>query len=323
MSRAKYRYNPQTLSYERTQRTAKDYVLLVLSYLVTGSVFALVVILIDNTFFESPKERRLREENEEILLHLNLIKEEMTLMDDVVQDIEHRDNNIYRVIFEAEPIPNNIRRAGIGGVNRYQDLETLEESELLISTYQRLDDLKKRVYTQSKSFDKVYEMAKQKEKMLASIPAIQPIGNRDLTRVASGFGYRIHPVYKMRKMHTGIDFTAQVGTEIYATGNGVVERVENKKRGYGKNVIINHGYNYKTLYGHMSDFNVREGQKVKRGDVIGYVGNTGTSTGPHLHYEVIKSNKKIDPINFFFNDLSAEEYELMIEISSNANQSFD
>ena len=323
MSKAKYRYNTQTLSYERAEATLKEKLLRVLGYLMTGVVFVCLTVFFTYTLFESPKEKHLRAQNEELKLHYEVLKNRMTEFEGVLDNIQERDDNIYRTIFEAEPIPSNIRKAGIGGVNRYKDLENLEESDLVVNTYTRLDQLAKQLYIQSKSFDEVIEMARQKEKMLASIPAIQPISNRDLTRVASGFGYRIHPVYKVQKMHTGIDFTASVGTEIYSTGNGVVEKVETKRNGYGKNVVINHGYNYKTLYGHMSAFNVRVGQKVKRGDVIGYVGNTGTSTGPHLHYEVIKSGRKINPVNFFFNDLTPAEYELMIDLSSNANQSFD
>jgi murein DD-endopeptidase MepM/ murein hydrolase activator NlpD len=199
----------------------------------------------------------------------------------------------------------------------------LANSEIVVATTERLDRLTKKLVVQSRSFDEVITLAKNKEAMLASIPAIQPVSNEKLTRVASGFNWRIHPIYKVRHFHTGIDFTAPRGTEIYATGDGVVEDVTSKGRGYGNHIIIDHGFGYQTLYAHMSKFKVRKGEKVKRGDVIGYVGSTGTSTAPHLHYEVIKNGEKINPMNFFFNDLSPEEYEKVIELSSQSNQSFD
>jgi murein DD-endopeptidase MepM/ murein hydrolase activator NlpD len=216
-----------------------------------------------------------------------------------------------------------VRTAGFGGVNRYKDLEGFNNAELMINSTRTMDKLYRRMYIQSKSYDEVFELVKKKAELLASIPAIQPVTKRNITRLASGFGHRIHPIYKTYMMHAGIDFTAPIGTEIYATGNGVVAKTEYNGRGYGNNVVIQHGYGYSTLYGHMSRFAVRPGQRVKRGDVIGYVGNTGSSTGPHVHYEVIKNGKKIDPINFFFNDLTAEEYEKIREQASQSNQSFD
>jgi murein DD-endopeptidase MepM/ murein hydrolase activator NlpD len=187
----------------------------------------------------------------------------------------------------------------------------------------RLDRLTKKMVVHSRSLDDVIELAKGKAQLLASIPAIQPVSNDKLTRIASGFNYRVHPIYKIMHFHTGIDFTAPTGTEIVATGDGKVSVVERESRGYGNHVVVNHGFGYETLYAHMSRFKVTVGQKVKRGDVIGYVGSTGTSTAPHLHYEVIKNGEKINPINFFFNDLSAEEYDKVVEMSSRSNQSFD
>jgi murein DD-endopeptidase MepM/ murein hydrolase activator NlpD len=244
-------------------------------------------------------------------------------MESVMKDMQNRDDNIYRAIFEAEPIPENIRRAGVGGVNRYSSLEGYNSSDAIIETTYRLDKLAKQMYIQSKSFDEVIELARKKEEMLSSIPAIQPVSNKQLDHIASGFGMRMHPIYKVMKMHTGLDFASAIGTEIYASGDGIVEEVEDKFSGYGRSIVIKHGFGYQTLYAHMSVIKVRRGQKVKRGDVIGLVGNTGTSSGPHLHYEVIKDGQKIDPANFFFNDLTPEEYDLMLEKSSNATQSFD
>ncbi|MBP7438529.1 MAG: M23 family metallopeptidase, partial [Bacteroidia bacterium] len=233
------------------------------------------------------------------------------------------DNTIYRVIFEAEPIPQSVREAGFGGAERYRNLRSDYNGELLVDVTKRIDKLSKQLYVQSKSFDEVWDLVKNKNNMLATIPAIQPVANKDLTRVASGYGMRIHPIYKTEKMHTGMDFTSPVGTEIHATGNGVVNKVEYDGRGYGNNVIISHGFGYQTLYGHMSKILVRPGQKVSRGDLIGYVGNTGTSTGPHLHYEVLKGGKPVNPVNYYYNDLTPEEYQTMLEISSKAGQSFD
>jgi murein DD-endopeptidase MepM/ murein hydrolase activator NlpD len=247
----------------------------------------------------------------------------MKQVEKVLDEIQERDDNIYRVIFEADPIPTSIRKQGFGGVNRYKKLLGLSNSELMINTSKKIDQLTKQLYLQSKSFDEVIDLAKNKSNMLASIPAIQPVANKDLKRMASGYGYRIHPIYKTRKMHYGMDFSAKTGTEIYATGDGVISKIKRSKRGYGNYVKINHGFGYETLYAHMSKYIVKRGQKVKRGEVIGYVGNSGISTAPHLHYEVRKDNKKINPMNFYYNDLSPEEYEKMLEISLQSNQSLD
>ena len=241
----------------------------------------------------------------------------------VLDDIQQRDDNIYRTIFEADPIPKSIRKQGFGGVNRYKKFAGYSNSDIIISTTKKIDQLTKQLYLQSKSFDDIINLTKDKSKMLASIPAIQPVSNKQLSRMASGYGYRIHPIYKTRKMHAGMDFSAKTGTEIYATGDGVISKVRRSKRGYGNHVKINHGFGYETLYAHMSKYIVRKGQKVKRGEVIGYVGNTGTSVAPHLHYEVHKNKRKINPVNFYYNDLNPEEYEKMIEISLQSNQSFD
>lgn len=288
-----------------------------------GLFFAAVTVALAYTFFDSPKEVSLKREIKELKSQYDLLNRELGQFEEVLADIQNRDDNIYRVIFESDPIPLEVRKAGFGGVNRYKNLEGFEYSEFIINTRKRLDNLTKQMYVQSKSFDEVIELARKKEHLLASIPAIQPVANSDLRRVASGYGFRIHPIYKTRKMHTGMDFSASTGTPIYATGEGTISEVTKSRRGYGNHIVVDHGFGYKTLYGHMSKFAVSEGTKVKRGDVIGYVGSTGTSTAPHLHYEVIKDGRKINPINFYFNDLSPEEFDKMIEISSNANQSFD
>jgi len=323
MSKVKFQFDKRTLTYRKVEVGVKQVLFRIFGYLAAASVFAVVVVVLFTTFFDSPKEKQLKREIAAIELQYSVLGKRMARVDQVLGELQEKDDDIYRVIFEAEPIPSSVRAAGFGGVNRYRELEQLENSEIVITTTKRLDELTKQLVVQSRSFDEVIALAKNKEAMLASIPAIQPVSNEKLTRVASGFNYRIHPIYKVRHFHTGIDFSSPRGTEIYATGDGVVEEVTMKKSGYGYHVVLDHGYDYKTLYAHMSRFKVRVGEKVKRGDVIGYVGSTGTSTAPHLHYEVIKNGEKINPMNFFFNDLTPEEYEKVLELSSQSNQSFD
>ena len=241
----------------------------------------------------------------------------------VIVDLEQRDENIYRTIFEADPIPSSIRNAGMGGVSRYDELESLTNPKIVKESFSKLDKLSKRVYVQSVSYDELVKLAKAKEEMLQSVPAIQPVRNKDLKHVASPFGFRIHPFYKVLKMHTGMDFTAPSGTEVFATGNGQIVRVEQGQRGYGNVVMIDHGFGFKTLYAHLSSISVRAGQRIKRGDVVGRVGNSGMSMAPHLHYEVLKNETPINPINFYFNDLTPEEYDRLIELAANSGQSLD
>lgn len=324
MAKIKYTYDSKTLSYKKLERNWKQKLGATAAFLTGASVFGFLFYLIADLWFESPKERRMQRELDNMVLQYELMGDKLEQLTDVLQDLEKRDDEIYRTIFEAGPIPADVRSAGFGGANRYKNLEGFKNSDLLMDTRKKLDMLAKRAYVQSKSFDDVVEMARNKEAMLSSIPAIQPVANKDLKRMASGYGYRIHPIYKVRKMHWGMDFTAPTGTPIYATGDGVVTRGKGERTsGYGLNVVIDHGYGYKTLYGHMSKVEAAKGQRVKRGDIIGYVGSTGRSTAPHLHYEVIKDGKKVNPVNFYYNDLSPEEYELMLELSSHSNQSFD
>ena len=323
MSRIKYRFDTKSLTYQKAKLTSKEIILKVSSYLATGIVFSAVVIMIAYEVIDSPKEKKLLRENEQLQLQYELLNKRLSLVSEVMEDIQQRDDDIYRVIFEAEPISDNVRKAGFGGVNRYIELEGYDNSDLVVEATKRLDKISKQLYIQSKSFDEVYKMAKNKTEMLASIPAIQPVSNKDLRKLASGFGYRTHPIYKIQHFHSGMDFSAPSGTDVYATGNGVVLSVESAPRGYGNNIVIDHGYGYKTLYGHLSQFAVKAGQKISRGDVIGYVGSTGTSTAPHLHYEVIKNAEKINPVNFFYNDLTPEQFQVMIDVSSQSNQSFD
>lgn len=323
MPRTKYYFNTDSLKYERVVVTFRKRFLRVLGWLSTAAVFGTIVLLLAYSFLDSPKEKQLKRELNEMTLQYELLQQRMELASAVLEDLQVRDDQIYRVIFEADSIPAEVRAGGFGGVNRYKDLEGFNNADLMISSARKMDQLYRKLYIQSKSYDEVFKLVKNKSELLASIPAIQPVTKKGIARLASGFGYRIHPIYKTSMMHEGIDFTCPIGTEIYSTGNGTVAKVEYNGRGYGNHIIINHGFGYSTLYGHLSRFAVRPGQKINRGDIIGYAGNTGSSTGPHLHYEVIKSGKKINPINYFFNDLTPEEYERVRQLASQSNQSFD
>ncbi len=323
MPKVKYHYNTLTLKYDKVVVSWKKRLLRFFGWLATAIVFGTLIMVLAYNFLDSPKEKKLKRELEEYSYQLELLKQRSKQLSAVLRDIQERDNTIYRVIFEAEPIAEGVREAGFGGVDRYKNLYDYYNPEMLIDVTKQIDKLSKQMYIQSKSFDEVWGLVKNKATMLSSIPAIQPVSNKDLTRVASGYGWRIHPIYKTEKMHTGMDFTAPIGTEVYATGNGVVDKVEMDGRGYGNNVLINHSYGYETLYAHLNKYIVRPGQKVSRGDLIGYVGNSGTSTGPHLHYEVRKNTNPVNPVNYYYNDLSPEEYEKMLEISTRAGQAFD
>lgn len=321
--KVKYFYNTHTLKYEKVELSLSRRIMRIIGYLASVAVFASIVMILSYTYIDSPKEKRLKREIENLNLQYDLLQDRLKIMEVVMQDLEDRDDNIYRVIFEAEPISDDVRKAGYGGINKYKAMEGYDYSEIMIEATKKLDQVAKQMYVQSKSYDELLKEVKNKNKLLASIPAIQPISNRKLKALASGFGFRIHPVYKTSKMHTGMDFTAKIGTPIYATGDGYVITADGSGRGYGNHVVINHGYGYQTLYGHMSRIKARRGQSVKRGEIIGYVGNTGTSTAPHLHYEVRKGGRPINPVNFYYNDLTPLEYEKMLKISLTSNQSFD
>ncbi|NQU86022.1 MAG: M23 family metallopeptidase [Mariniphaga sp.] len=326
MAKRNYRFNPETLSYERIGLNIKRIITRFLTYFSSSLALALLITFIIITYFETPKMKSLKSENQRLLTQYELMGKDLETIEKVMAEIQQRDDNIYRVIFESEPIPSSIRKAGFGGANKYSNLENMDNANLVITTATKLDILLKETYIQSKSYDDVMNLALSKEKMLASIPAVQPVSNKDLKRTASGWGYRIHPIYKIRKFHYGMDFTAPTGTEIYATGDGKVTLVKGNKRskiGFGLEIKIDHGFGYVTLYGHLNGFNVKSGQLVKRGDVIGYIGNSGGSTAPHLHYEIHKNGKPVNPEYYYFKDLTPQEYEKMVAISSNMGQSFD
>ena len=323
MAKVKYYYDTKTLSYKRIELSGLNKLKRLFYFLIGSAFTGLLMVIIFFQFFDSPKEKRLNREIDILTTQYEIVDDKLRQVELVLDDVQNRDDNIYRVIFEADPIPKSIRKAGYGGVNRYENLKGFNNSALIINTSEKVDQISKQLYIQSKSFDDIIELAKNKSDMLAALPAIQPVSNKNLSRMASGYGYRIHPIYKTRKLHTGMDFSAKTGTPIYATGDGKISKVRRSRRGYGNHVIINHGYGYKTLYAHMKKYVVKKGQKVKRGEVIGFVGSTGTSVAPHLHYEVHKDGRKINPVNFYFNDLNPEEYAKMLEISSQNNQSFD
>ena len=320
--KGKYKYNPVTLTYDKIEMSFKRWISRFFTQMAFSSAMGLALMFAYFYLFESPLEKKQRVENEELRYQYENLQERLEEVSTVLADLQDRDDNIYRTIFEADPIPSSIRKAGFGGVNRYAELENKPNMEIVVETAKMLDVLSKQIYVQSKSFDDIVNLATHKSEMIRRIPAIQPLRSKNMSRLASGFGYRIHPVYKTFRMHTGVDLSAPIGTPIFATGDGIVEAAD-FGRGYGKRVIIDHGYSYKTQYAHMSRIMVSRGQAVKRGDMIGLVGNTGTSTGPHLHYEVIKSNKYVDPINYYLNDLTPAEYDAMIEYSSRPNQNMD
>ncbi|MDR0983371.1 MAG: M23 family metallopeptidase [Culturomica sp.] len=324
MRKTGYRFNPETLSYDKIEFPLRKKIRIFLQRSFSTLSLAIVIFFVVSSFVDSPKEKTLKRENDEILAQYNLLSSEIEKLDDILKNLESRDDNIYRVIFESEPIDYTIRRAGTGGVDKYKNLKNLTNSNLIINTSKKLDELSKAMYIQSKSYDDIEKLVKNKEEMLASIPAIIPISMKDKKcRISSGFGMRMDPFYKQQtKMHYGMDFAGPIGTPIYATGNGTIEFAGYEK-GYGKHVKIDHGFTYSTVYGHMNEFNVRKGQKVKRGEVIGYVGNTGKSKGPHVHYEVRKNDVPVDPINFYYNDLSPDEFDQLVADANNNGQALD
>lgn len=321
MAKIKYYYDTETCRYERIKTTKTDVALNLLGFLVVALILAFGISIVYTAYFPSHQELELRAQNEELLYQYELLNSEMKEANQMLAALQERDDKLYRAIFEADPIPMEMRRGGTGGTKAYKELFTKKTKYrgLMTQTHKRLDNLKKQMYIQTKSYDELVELVKNKEKMMASIPAIQPISKKDMTYFASGFGMRMHPIYKVKKMHTGCDLTAPRGTPIYATGDGVVERA-GWGGGYGRVVDIDHGYGYKTRYAHLNKLACRKGQKIKRGQLIGYVGSTGLSQAPHLHYEVHHKNRPVNPINYFFNDLSPEEYDQMLELASQNRQ---
>ncbi|WP_346317282.1 M23 family metallopeptidase [Chitinophaga sp. YIM B06452] len=322
MKKVKYFYNTQTLKYEKLVVSVRVKILRILGFLSAAIVTGILFLSIAYRFLESPKEKFLRQDIESMKEEYDALKGRMAEMKTSLDELQHRDNEIYRVIFEAAPIADSVR-AGKPKEEENVQLASKANSEIIAASANMLAELHNRVKAQEKSYVQIEDLIKNKQKMLASIPAIQPVANKDLDRIASGYGYRIDPIYKTMKFHSGLDFTAPSGTPIYATGDGAIEEASLSDVGYGNHVVVNHGYGYKSLYGHMVRIKVKRGQQVKRGDVLGWVGSTGKSTGPHCHYEVMKNGTKVDPVYFFYNDLTPEQFDRMLKIARSGNQSFD
>lgn len=317
-----YHFNPETLSFERVTKSLIQKLKWFIFHTFTGISMGLIFFALYLTFFDTPLTKKLRDENEQLKSRYKLLQKQAEDVKEVLIDLRQRDNNLYRAILQAEPLPDSIYDASLANANRYATLAALSDAKLMIHTSQQVDKLAKMTYIQSKSYDELLDLVKNKEIRLLCIPAIQPVMNKDMRSTASGYGHRIDPVYRVPTFHYGMDFTARIGTDVYATGEGRVS-FAGWKRGYGNLIEINHGYNYKTWYAHLNDIKVRNGDKVVRGEVIGSVGNTGKSTGPHLHYEVHYRGEPVNPTNYYFLDLSPEEYDKMIQISSNFGQTLD
>lgn len=323
MAKVKYYYDADTLSYRKIERKKRTTVKYAVMFITAAALFGFLVVFIAGQFFNSPRELAIKRELANMELQYEILNKKLDHAFAALENVEERDNAIYRLYFEANPIPDEQRRAGFGGVNRYKKYEGYDNSKMIIESNKRVDQLQKAIVVQSRSLDEIAILAEDKEKFLSSIPAIQPVKNEDLKRMASGYGYRTDPFTKVRKFHFGMDFTAPRGTPVYATGDGVVTRADNGATGYGNHIRIDHGYGYVSLYAHLYKYNVRANQKVKRGDLIGYVGSTGRSEAPHLHYEIFKDDDRINPINFYYGNLTADEYSRLLEKASLENQSLD
>jgi len=323
MKKIKYFYNTHTLRYEKLITPLRVKLLRVFGFMAAAVVTAFIIVAIAFEYIDSPKEKILRKENDDLKENYAVFQQRIDQLQKQVLELEARDNTVYRAIFEATPIPDSARLKDIEKNKELQLIQRMDESKLLKDLKSQLNTLSTRASYQAKSYQEIEGMVENKEKLLAAIPAIQPVSNKDLRHVASGFGYRIDPVYKVTKFHAGLDFAAPQGTPIYATADGIVKEAGYNPGGYGNHVVINHGYGYETLYGHMYRIKARVGQKIKRGQVIGYVGSTGKSTGPHCHYEVHKSGQPVDPVYYFYNDLTPEQYDRLLKLAATSNQSFD
>ncbi|MFV7236531.1 MULTISPECIES: M23 family metallopeptidase [Flavobacterium] len=325
MSKVKYYYDSENLAYRKIKTRKRKKFGVVILFLLASALFGFLsfVVLLNTPYFETPKDRLQAREIENLRLNYAILNKKINQINSVIEAIEDRDNNLYRVYFNQSAIPDEERKAGFGGVNRYAKLEGYDNSQLVINTTKRIDVLSKELAIQSKSLDAILKLAEAKNDFLSAIPAIQPVRNENLKQMASGFGYRTDPFTKVRKMHEGMDFTAKTGSPIYATGDGVVARADNTASGYGNHIVIRHGFGYETLYAHLSKYKARAGQRVNRGDIIGYVGSTGRSEGPHLHYEVHKDKKVVNPLNFYYGNISAVEYVAIAQLANQENQSLD
>jgi len=325
MLKTKYYYDHKTLSYRKIETNKGVQLRNILAFLSASIFFGIIglLVLLNSSIINTPTELFQAREISNYKFQFDLLNKKIEQLNFVLEDIEQRDNNVYRVLFETNPIPSEVRKAGFGGINRYENLEGFDNSKLVIETTKKIEILTKQIVIQSKSLDEIERLASEKEKLLSAIPSIQPIKNNDLTRMASGYGFRTDPFNKSRKMHRGMDFTAPRNTPIYAASDGKVIRVDSRSSGYGKHIRIDHGFGYLTLYAHLNKYNVKRGQKVQKGDIIGYVGSTGRSQAPHLHYEVQKDKKRINPLNFYYGNLSPGEFDTLLKLAKQENQSLD
>jgi murein DD-endopeptidase MepM/ murein hydrolase activator NlpD len=323
MKKIKYYYNTHTLRYEKLVTPLRVKLLRVFGFIAAALVTSAIISYFAFQFVGSPGEKILHAQNERLKDYYKELDARVKTIQEQMSELEKRDNDVYRSIFEAKPIPDSARAQAIEHQKEIAKVEGMDQGELINSLYNSLDNLTSRIAAQKTSYNELTGLLNNKEKLLAATPAIQPVSNKDLNRIASGFGYRIDPIYKTVKLHAGLDFSAPQGTPIYATADGVVITAGNTSNGYGNHVVINHGYGYETLYGHMFRVKASPGQHVKRGDLIGYVGSTGKSTGPHCHYEVHKNGRKIDPVYFFYNDLSPQQFDALLKRAAASNQSFD
>lgn len=323
MKKIKYYYNTHSLRYEKLETPLRVKLLRVFAFIATALVTSAIISYFAFQFVGSPNEKLLRSQNDRLSNRYEDLNEKLKAIQQQMSELEKRDNNVYRSIFEADPIPDSARAKALEKQKEIAKVEGMEDNEVVQSIESTIRNLSNRISAQKASYNELNVLMNNKEKILAATPAIQPVSNQDLTRIASGFGYRIDPVYKTIKMHAGLDFSAPQGTPIYATADGRIKVSGYSDGGYGNHVVINHGYGYETLYGHMVRIKARAGQQVKRGEVIGYVGSTGKSTGPHCHYEVHKNGNKIDPVYFFYNDLGPQQFNELLKRAQASNQSFD
>jgi murein DD-endopeptidase MepM/ murein hydrolase activator NlpD len=325
MAKVKYYYDPESLAYRIITPLKRRSFAYIMLFLFSSALFGFLafVVLLNTPYFETPKDKLQAREIDNLKIQYAILNRKIDQVDEVLNALEERDNNLYRAYFNSSPISEEDRKAVFGIENRYKDLAGYNNSDLIINTTKRVDVLTKQLVVQSKSLDEILKLAKSKEKLLAAIPAIQPIRNENLKRMASGFGYRSDPFTKARKFHEGMDFTAKIGTPVFASGDGIVSRADNTASGFGNHIVIRHGFGYETLYAHLSRYKARVGQYVKRGDIIGYVGSTGRSEAPHLHYEVHKNGDVVNPLNFYYGNISAAEYVAISKIANQENQSLD
>lgn len=323
MKRIKYYYNTHTLRYEKFEVPLKVKLLRAFGFVAASLVTAFLIFIIASKIIDSPEAKMLRQQNEDLKDNYAVLQERTKQLELQMHELENRDNHVYRSIFEATPIPDSARLKDKQTKKEVALVQSKGEEKLVSEMTEQLNNLSLRLAFQAKSYGEIENMVKNKEQLLAAIPAIQPVSNKELTRIASGFGGRIDPVYKIPRFHAGLDFTAPTGTPIYATADGRIKTANYNAGGFGNHVVVDHGYGYETLYGHMVRIKAREGQTVKRGEVIGYVGSTGKSTGPHCHYEVHKNGTPVDPVYYFYNDLTPEQYDRLLKAAASSNQSLD